>query len=207
MLRRQSPSAQQRVSTPALIVGRAANLLFTALAGLICCSPAPYVEEFPTEPPPTQPMETEAPEPSALPVWTIAQEAPLGDHPTEPFYTVVARPDEWSELQGRLPPVAIQAGVQAGPEDGSVIVVGFGGAKGSSGHSLTVESVVQDGDRVIVTISQQAPDPDAIREPAMTLPYHLVAIPTEALDLPRGLTFEFRDQAGLVLSHKEVVLP
>lgn len=207
MLKRRRPNAQQQVSVPAMLVVRTATLLFTAIGGPISCTPAPSAEGFPTGSLPTHPIETQPPIPPSIPFWTIAQEAPLGDHPAEPFFTVVAHPDEWSELQGRLPPAAIKAGIQAGPAQDSLVVVGFSGAKGASGHSLTVESVVQDGDRVIVTVSQQAPDPDAIREPAMTLPYHLVAVPREDLIPALGLTIEFRGEDGVLLEQKDFVLP
>jgi hypothetical protein len=138
---------------------------------------------------------------------TIAHEAPLGDHPTDPLYTVVVHPDEWSELQGQLPEAAIRAGLQAGPEQDNLIVVAFAGVKGTSGYSLTVESVVRDQDLAIVTVSQQSPEPGNVVEPAMTLPYHLVAAPREALVSVQGVTVEFRDPEGIILERKELLLP
>lgn len=120
---------------------------------------------------------------------------------------MVTRPSEWGELDGHLPPSAIESGRKAGPAQDHLIVAAFAGVKGTSGYSLTLDSLVVDENRVIITVSQQAPEPGAVREPAMTLPYHLVAVPLEALGPARSLAFEFRDQAGLFLSHKEVVLP
>lgn len=209
------PPAQKEVISPTRFAVHTANLLLIAMGSLISCTSAQPVEGFPTKPLPTYPEGTPAPTPietgqptfPTIPFWTIAQEAPLGDHPTEPYYGVVTRPGEWSELHGQLPPAAIKAGRKAGPMQDHLIIAAYAGAKGSSGYSLSVDSLVVDGDRVIVTVSQQAPEPDAVREPAMTLPYHLVAVPTEALGPVRSLAFEFRDQAGLVLSRKEVVLP
>lgn len=215
MRKRHKPSAQRQVSTPILLAAPVALLLFTAIGSLTSCTPARPGQGLPTESLPASSGATPSPAPvgtwrptlATIPFWTIAHEAPLGDHPTEPYYAVVARPGEWSELDGHLPPAAIEAGRRAGSAQDQVIVVAFAGAKGTSGYSLTLDSLVVDENRVIFTVSQQAPKPDAVREPAMTLPYHLVAIPLEALGPARSLAFEFRDQAGLVLSHKKVALP
>lgn len=215
MLKRHKPSAQRQVSTPTLFAVPVAFLLFTTMGSLTSCTPAWPGQGLPTESLPTSSGVTPCPAPVGtwqptlvtIPFWTIAHEAPLGDHPTEPHYAVVSQPGEWSELDGHLPPAAIEAGRKAGPAQDHLIVAAFAGVKGTSGYSLTLDSLVVDENRVIVTVSQQAPEPAAVREPAMTLPYHLVAVPMDALGPARSLAFEFRDQTGLVLSHKEVVLP
>lgn len=198
---------RQYMIAPAIIVVRAATLLLAGMVALTSCAPTEPGEGTATEtlPPPT--IEAQQTSPIALPQVTIAHESPLGDHPAEPYYTVVAHPDEWSELQGQLPTTAIEAGVQAGPAQDSLIVVAFSGTKDTSGYSLTIESVALDQDRILVTVSQQDPEPGAIVEPATTLPYHLVAVPRETVVPEHGLTVEFRDQDGIVLEQKDLLLP
>jgi hypothetical protein len=141
-----------------------------------------------------------------LPFTTIVQEASLGDHPTEPLYTIVARPNEWDELRGRLPDQAIEAGIRVGPSSGDLIVVAFAGVKGSSGHSITVENIDHDRDQVMVTVSQTAPGLDDIVEPAYTLPYHLVALSRKYLQPARSMRITFRDVQGNVLSQEDIPL-
>jgi hypothetical protein len=198
---------RKNIITPAIVAVQAVTFLLAGMVALTSCTPAESEDGTATAalPPPT--IETQQALPAALPLATIAHDSVLGDHPTEPFYTVVAHPDEWSELQGHLPTAAIEAGSQAGPAQDSLIVVAFAGAKDTSGHSLTVERVVRDQDRVIVTVWEQGPELGAIVEPATTLPYHLVAVPKEAMISAQSLTIEFRDKDGIVLGQKEILLP
>jgi hypothetical protein len=135
------------------------------------------------------------------------QEASLGDHPTEPLYTIVARPDEWDELRGRLPDQAIEAGIRAGPSSGDLIVVAFAGVKGNSGHSITMERIVQENGQLIVTVSQIEPGPDDTVEEVTTLPYHLITLSRKGIDSTRPLTFTFRDARGTVLGPDVSVEP
>lgn len=147
------------------------------------------------------------PSTATMPFTTIAQEAPLGDHPAAPLYAVVSHPGEWDQLRGRLPDEAVEAGIRSTQLNGDLIVVAFAGVKYASGHSITVNNIVQEGDQLVIVVSETAPRPDDIVEPATTLPYHLVAFPGESLDLDRVRTFVFRDEQGAVLSQEDLSLP
>jgi hypothetical protein len=201
---------------------------------LTACGPAPSPEASPTAPPlalPTVlPTATATVGPVSHPTSTvfvpqttteqpgqsstatisfiiIAQEAPLGDYPAEPFYTVIGRSGKWDELREVLPDRAIEAGIQASSSKDDLIVVAFAGVKGSSGYNVTVESIVQAGDQLVIVVSQTVPGSDDIVEPATTLPYHLVAVPMKSLDLARVRTFIFHDVQGTILNQGDISFP
>jgi hypothetical protein len=195
-------------------------LLFLWTLTLTACGPAPSPEASPTAPPlalPTVlPTATATVGPVSHPTSTvfvpqttteqpgqsstatisfiiIAQEAPLGDYPAEPFYTVIGRSGKWDELREVLPDRAIEAGIQASSSKDDLIV--------------TVESIVQAGDQLVIVVSQTVPGSDDIVEPATTLPYHLVAVPMKSLDLARVRTFIFHDVQGTILNQGDISFP
>lgn len=164
--------------------------------------------QTPSQIPPTiAPESTREPFGTSIPFATIAQEAPLGDKPVDPLYTLVVHADSWDALFGLLPDKAIEAGIQAGPASNELIVIAFGGVKGNSGHSISVERIVQENDQLIVTVSQIEPGPDDIVEDATTLPYHLVTLSKKDLRSTWPLTVIFRDSQGSALSSKTIIDP
>ena len=151
---------------------------------------------------------TEIEEPSTLDIsiTDIAHEAPLGDHPSEPLYTVVTFPKEWNKLRGRIPDRAIEAGIRTGELNDNLILIAFAGVKPSSGYSITFKRVVQEGDYLFIHIFHTKPSLNKIVEPASTLPYHLVRLPKEKLYPARILTFEFYDEKENTLSQGYIKL-
>ena len=150
------------------------------------------------------PTRLKNPSPLTIPLTSIAHEAPLGDHPSEPLFTVVAFPEEWNKLRGRVPDQAIEAGIRYGKLNDKLILVAFAGIKPSSGHSITLNSVVQEGDQLFVHIFHTKPGLNKIVEPATTLPYHLVTLPKEKLYPTHILTFVFCDEKGHVLNQCDI---
>jgi len=138
-----------------------------------------------------------------LPLTTIAQQAPLGDLPAEPLYTVVSQPEEWRELQAVLPAPAVEAGLQASQSADRLLVVAFAGMRPSSGYQITIEAVRWQNDHLAITISQTTPGADDIVEPATTLPYHLVTLPTE-ISAGTDLSYVFYGEEGTILAQKNV---
>jgi hypothetical protein len=143
---------------------------------------------------------------ATLSLHTISRDAPLGSEPDEPLYTVVASPDGWDKLRGRLPDRALEAGAQSGPSRGKLTVVAFAGVRPSSGYRVTVERIVQERAQLIVTVALETPAPEGIVEPATTLPYHLVALSTDQLPR-RPLSFIFRDLQGTDLASGQIRSP
>jgi hypothetical protein len=173
-------------------------LLFLAAVSTVSCG-----GETPAVAPTIQPTKAAAtsepaPEETAdIPFSTIAQDAPLGDEPADPAYTVVAAPEGWSDLQNQLPSEAMEAGRDADPSQ--LILIAFTGAKASSGYSSTIETIRRQADQLIVTVSEQAPGENDIVEPAMTLPFHVVAVPND--EVPEGVTaVHFQSESGQPLS-------
>ena len=147
-------------------------------------------------------------EPCALiiPLTSIAHEAPLGDHPSEPLYTVVTFPEEWNKLRGRMPDQAIEAGIRTGELNDNPILIAFAGIKPSSGYSITFKSVVQEGNQLFIHIFHTKPSLNKIVEPATTLPYHLVTLPKEKLYPAPILTFVFYDEKENALNQGYIKL-
>jgi hypothetical protein len=144
---------------------------------------------------------------ATIPFTTIAQEAPLGDEPAEPLYTLVVRADGWDELRGRLPGRAFEAGSQAGLSDHDLIVVAFAGMQDNSGHSVTIEGITREGDRLNISLAHTGPGPGEIVETASTLPYHLVSLDSKELGGSRPLGLTFLDRQGGILGQGNVSLP
>jgi hypothetical protein len=153
------------------------------------------------------PTITEQPSTVMIPFKTVAQEAPLGDHPTAPLYTVVSRPSEWDELREVLPTRAINPGIQASKLGDSLIVVAFAGRKGSSGYSIVIENISKQGNQIAAVVSQTTPGPNEYVTDAATVPYHLVALSKKDFLPESTLTFVFYDKQGAVLAKKDVTLP
>ena len=147
-------------------------------------------------------------EPSTLAILltSIAHEAPLGGHPREPLYAVATSSKEWNKLRGRIPDQAIEAGIRTGELNDNLILIAFGGAKPSSGYSITFKRVVQEGDYLFIHIFHTKPSLNKIVEPASTLPYHLVTLPKEKLYPARILTFVFFDEKDNVLNQGDIKL-
>jgi len=175
---------------------------------LIACAPVELAGVRPAPSPLAPKTMTEQSSVTTVPFTTIIQKALLGDHPTEPVYTIVALPEKWNELRERLPNAAIEVGMQASQSSDDLVIVAFAGMKGSSGYRVTVESVTleEENDQVVISISQTTPNPDDIVEPATTLPYHLVALSRKYLQPARAMTFTFRDVKGNVLSQEDIPL-
>jgi hypothetical protein len=110
----------------------------------------------------------------------VAQGAPLGEQPADPLYTVVRQMSRWQELRERIPAEAADAGSDSIRSD-QILILAFDGVKGSSGYRVHIEQVVQEGDRLVITVSRTSPDPDQVVEPATTLPFHLTAISPDAV--------------------------
>lgn len=140
-----------------------------------------------------------------LPFTTLGQGAPLGDQPVRPLYAAAARPESWADLAGRLPAQAAQlAGVEDELQQAhSLLIIAFAGVKGSSGYEIRIESIVQEGDRLRVTVSHTEPDPNENVEPARTLPYHIVALPREVLEGDVS-TVLFQDTQGNLLQQEHI---
>jgi hypothetical protein len=128
----------------------------------------------------------------------------LGSRPARAVYAVVTSTDMWDSLRGRVPERAIQAGAQSGQLERYVFILAFAGMRGTSGCSLTIQSITQRGDFVEVRVKEDKPDPSQIVEPATTLPYQLVRVERASLGSRASLTFTFWDAQGNVL-HREVV--
>jgi hypothetical protein len=144
---------------------------------------------------------------AALPFTTIAQQAPLGDEPSDPLYTLVVRADGWDGLREQLPECAIDAGSRAGLSENDLIIVAFSGIQDHSGYSVTIERIVFSDDALVISVVHTTPAPGKIVEPASTLPYHLAAVPGKELGGSGPLTFTFRDSQGGTLGEGTISRP
>lgn len=147
------------------------------------------------ETPEETPQETAAEAP-LISFETIAQDAPLGDEPVDPAYAVIVTAEGWDRVLERLPADAVEAGRNA--DQSQVFFAAFAGAKASSGYHVTITSIQPEADQLHVTVKEERPGEDDIVEPAMTLPFHVVAVPDA--EIPEGVTSVlFQDESGQTL--------
>ena len=173
-------------------------LLLVAVSGVACDG----TSSEPTTPSPAP--ESAAEQTDTVSFTTVAHDAPLGDEPAEAAYAVIGAPQGWERAAERLPDDAVAAGRDAG--DDRVFFVAFAGAKASSGYRITIASIEVQGDDLVVTVEQESPGEDEIVEPAMTVPFHVVAVADDAL--PEGVTaVRFRDGGGQTLAEKAYPVP
>lgn len=135
---------------------------------------------------------------------SIAQDAPLGDEPAEAAYVAIDDAEGWERAAERLPADAVEAGRSA--MDNRVVFVAFAGAKGSSGYQIAIQSMVVQDDELLVTVAEESPGEEEVVEPAMTVPFHVVAVAAEAI--PDGTTtVRFQDEGGRTLAEVPNPLP
>ena len=156
---------------------------------------------------PKPPTATLSPTAASIPMQTISKGAPLGDDPAEPFYAVITTAKEWNDLEGRVPESVQEAGRTYEPKETEILLLAIAGVKGTSGYAITIQDVRIEGGQVIVQLSETAPGPDEIVEPASTLPFHLVAITLEALPKEGFMIFSFQDDQGGILGQQEISPP
>lgn len=186
-----------------LVQGATILVLTIVIVGLMGCRAPGTPAAEPVDPPPAD----IAPTPDdTLPFETIAQEAPLGDHPPTPVYAVMIKPDASTDWRANVPAEAVRAGREAARERDRVAILVFAGAKATSGYQITVDAIRRQGNQLIVTVSEQRPDEDAKVEPAMTLPYHVVAVPRDALPDPVTRVV-FRNAEGTPLARRAYPSP
>jgi hypothetical protein len=175
-----------------------------ALLGLVACAPArPNVSPLlsPVLPETTSPSST-----GTVPFATVKQAQPLGTEPGAPYYAAVAQPGEWNQLRSHLPAAAIEAGQHAAQTAPALYLVAAAGRKGSSGYRITIESITQEGKLLNVMVTQTAPQPEAIVEPAATLPYHLVVVDPQQLPAAASYDIVFRTEQGDELQRQTITL-
>lgn len=138
-----------------------------------------------------------------IPFQTIAQGAPLGDHPAQPFFGVYSQVVGWESLVGRLPGPALEAARQAS-QPGELILIAFAGVKGSSGYQIAIQSIWQEGDQIVIQVVQTKPGVGQVVEPARTLPFFLAKMSMADLPKEPALVFVFRDDRGAILAQQTV---
>ena len=165
-----------------LVQGATILVLTIVIVGLIGCRAPGTPAAEPVNPPPADDIAPTLD--NVIPFETLAQEAPLGDHPPTPVYAVMIKPDTPADWQANVPAEAVRAGQKGARDPETVTILAFAGAKATSGYQITVDAIRRQGNQLIITVSEQQPDEDATVEPAMTLPYHVVAVPRDALPDP-----------------------
>lgn len=138
-------------------------------------------------------LEKSGSEGDSLPFQVIHTAAPLGDQPEQPLYTLVSGPEEWEALSSRLPAEAIVAARQAAADPQNLVLVVYAGQQPSSGYSISVEGIYSQEEVYLVRVEEILPGPEQITEPAVTLPYQIVAISKKEFPKDVDLTFVFQD--------------
>jgi len=142
-----------------------------------------------------------------VPFRVVDQAAPLGDHPKEPVYAVITRPEDWEAIKERIPNQVFDQGKMKADYEKEVYLLVYAGVKGSSGYAINVAKLSVEKEQYIVIIAEESPAPNAVVEPAMTLPYILLAVSRDARASGQRLTFTFKDRAGKTLSQQDIQLP
>jgi hypothetical protein len=118
----------------------------------------------------------------------------------------MTKSDALSAPASTFPPDALQAGREATRNASSIALIAFAGVKATSGYRVTIDTLGIENNRLIVIVREQHPDEDATVEPAMTLPYHVIAVPRDAL--PDGVTqIAFQDTTGTILTQQPYPTP
>lgn len=189
-------------------------ILLACLAMSAACT---YVVQTPASPLPAPLATLDAPtalpalavptlSPAAVtvPFSTVAQEAVLGDKPGAPVYAIVTNAGQWNALQLQLPAQALAAGRQFNPPSDNIYIIAFAGAKASSGYRISIQKIAQESARLTIVVSETAPRPVDIVEPAKTLPYHVVAVARSSLQPVARVLAVFSNPEGTVLSQQEI---
>ncbi len=193
-LRMLGPRQKNRRVFAAMMAG---IVVFAALGLTGCGTPTPR---------PTPSSERAPTGTDGLPFRTVAQAAPLGTRPSDPAYSVMVKPDVQARLEVTFPTDALEAGETAVRDDGTLALLAFGGVKATSGYQVAVEEIRRAGERLVVTVIEHGPEADDKVEPAMTLPYHVVAVTRE--EIPDAVTrVVFEDESGRVLNQAAYPLP
>ncbi len=177
-----------------------------ALVGILCsaCSGIPSQPgvELTRTPGPTLTL-------TELAFRVIAQAAPLGDHPKEPAYAAIKESTEWDTLASKIPAQALESAKTAMQTASSqqLYLLAFSGVRGTSGYTLSIQSIHLNGDQCTVVVAEMKPAENTIVEPAMTLPYVLVALPFKELPGGKEVAFRFTSPQGGVPSQQEVQIP
>jgi PrcB C-terminal len=131
----------------------------------------------------------------------------LGDKPKEPVFAAISTSKEWDALDQSLPSTLILNGKEAMKSYPALYLLAYTGVKGSSGYKLEITNIELDKGQYIVKVTESAPTQGTVVEPAMTLPYVLVAIPLDELPHNQKITFVFTNPQGAVLNQQEVQTP
>jgi hypothetical protein len=157
--------------------------------------------------PPTRPVINATPPARAVQFTRVSQGAPLGDHPTEAFYSVVTGANAWDDVRSKAPQALAQAGEKDAKAGKVIYLAAFSGVKPSSGYSLEAQKITCQGDQCTLFFVENKPGAQTVVEPAMTLPYLLVSVPANQFTSGAKVTFIFKDlQEGSVYS-QEVTIP
>ena len=143
-------------------------------------------------------------ESKSLPIRLVDEAAPLGDQPEQPLFTVVGSPEEWDALEGSLPAQAIAAGMRASADLENLVLVVFAGQKPSSGFRIAVEGIYPQDDVYLVRVEETLPGPEQITEPAVTLPYQVIAISRNEFPEAADITFVFQDTQNKELARTTI---
>jgi len=135
----------------------------------------------------------------SIPFKTITQEAPLGDKPAQPYYGVIEQLSDLDNLVDKLPPQALEAARQA-YQPGGLILVTFAGVKGSNGYQITIQSIWEEENQIIIQVVQTKPGASQVVEPAKTLPFYLVGLTRTDLPQNSSYDFVFKDDLGQILN-------
>jgi hypothetical protein len=168
-------------------------LMIGWLLALTACQTYPNGETSIPQPTPTETFR------KSIPFNTITQEAPLGDQPAQPYYGVIEQLSDLDNLVDKLPPQALEAARQA-YQPGGLIFVAFAGVKGSNGYQITIQSIWEEENQIIIQVVLTKPGALQVVEPAKTLPFYLASL--TSTDLPQNPPFEFvfKDDLGQILN-------
>lgn len=119
----------------------------------------------------TEVIEPTSPPPQSIQFMPIDYASPSAEFMREQEeFRVIQSEEEWNEQFSQSPPPMVDFSK-------NTLLALFSGEKPSGGYFITVEEVVDVGDRVVVRVKQASPGEDCVTTQALTYPHTFVAIP------------------------------
>jgi len=124
----------------------------------------------------------------------------------EPSFAVTANAEELAYYKEMLAPADLQ-GVFKIDLTRYFVIVAFQGGKATGGYRIEIKSIVQSGDRIVVTTYIKEPQPGETVDLGGSSPLHVVKVAKPNMPRRGSLTFVFKDTLGNLLAEKVCVIP
>lgn len=144
---------------------------------------------------------------SSLPFITLAQDASPGDGRQEAAYLLAANPNHLESWRGKMPQVVDISGLSSTDFERFFLIGVYQGVQPTGGYGIQIHQVDQIDNVVNVRVQKTEPGPDAMLIQVLTVPYHIIRVEKDHLQVRGEITFVFLEPEGLELSRDVYDIP